>query len=101
MAVKRFDALEHKLSLDQKLKMLYTDRVKPHRPSELVQPPLYWHSPPFLYDDTSTWGCEHPLIPVEELPKTRPVSLTTQVVRVLVEWFVRFSTFDQMVRIIV
>lgn len=69
-------------------------------PSELPRHVLYWSGPQFLYDNPDKWGNDRERLARLELPELRPVTLTVQGTDQPSEWFVCFSSFDRMIRVV-
>jgi hypothetical protein len=69
-------------------------------PSELPRFRLYWHGPRFIYDAPDEWGRDRDRLPCSELPEVRLVSLATQLNDPPLEWFTRFSSYDNMIRVV-
>ncbi|XP_050064202.1 uncharacterized protein LOC126553053 [Aphis gossypii] len=69
-------------------------------PSELPHHQLYWSGPPFLRDPSHEWGSDIPRLPVAELPEVKSVSLTVCLTATTVEWFTRFSSYDELIRVV-
>lgn len=73
-------------------------------PTELVNHKLYWHGPDILRLPLEEWQTEAPGIPVDQLPECQTVTpsvLVTELTDPLEhEWFTRFSSFVQMIRIV-
>ncbi|XP_060870209.1 uncharacterized protein LOC132944717 [Metopolophium dirhodum] len=68
-------------------------------PSELSVHALYWSGPTFLKNPSETWSMLVPSVPVEQLPEFKPVSLAVQVTSNK-EWFCRFSSFLNMIKVV-
>lgn len=69
-------------------------------PSELLHHTLYWSGPTFLTHPEDNWqGPLSHLLPEEELPEMKIVSLATQI-DTEVEWLTRFSSYTNMIRVI-
>jgi len=69
-------------------------------PAALAQLELYWRGPPTAYSEPSEWDESRPSLPVCELPELRVVSCAARVDDDGGEWFVRFSNFDRMLRVV-
>eukprot|EP00102_Acyrthosiphon_pisum_P020672 XP_016657882.1 PREDICTED: uncharacterized protein LOC107883053 [Acyrthosiphon pisum] len=68
-------------------------------PDELKRCKLYWRGPTFLQSPVEAWSQEIPQLQLEELPEVKPVCLLTRE-DPPVEWFIRFSSFHQMIRVV-
>ncbi|CAI6362474.1 unnamed protein product [Macrosiphum euphorbiae] len=68
-------------------------------PDELRRCKLYWRGPTFLQSPVEAWSQEIPQLELEELPEVKPVCLLT-CEDPPVEWFIRFSSFHQMIRVL-
>lgn len=69
-------------------------------PSKLSSLYLYWHGPEFIRDDSIHWNVGTQLIPLNELPETRPVSMVIHSDDPPVEWFNKFSSYDHLIRVV-
>lgn len=69
-------------------------------PSELIGLDLYWHGPEFIRDDPLQWNVGTKLIPLDELPETRTVSMVIHSDDTPVEWFHKFSSYDHLIRVV-
>ncbi|KAL4136057.1 hypothetical protein QTP88_007625 [Uroleucon formosanum] len=69
-------------------------------PAALAQLDLYWRGPQIAYGEPSEWDDSRPSLPLCELPELRVVSHAARVDDEDIEWFVRFSSFDRMLRIV-
>ncbi|XP_025193669.1 uncharacterized protein LOC112593492, partial [Melanaphis sacchari] len=69
------------------------------RPSELVKASLYWKGPSFLTSSSDSWPKSVVDLTLDQLPEVKPVCLLTQA-QPLIEWYARFSSFDNMVRVV-
>lgn len=68
-------------------------------PSELPVHALYWSGPTFLKNPIETWSMLVPSVPGEQLPEFKPVSLAAQITS-NEEWFCRFSSFFNMIKVV-
>lgn len=69
-------------------------------PSELPQFALYWSGPRFIKDPPNAWGRDIERLPCSGLPEIRPINLLVQSYDLPSEWFTRFSSYDNMVRVV-
>ncbi|KAE9522064.1 hypothetical protein AGLY_017537 [Aphis glycines] len=70
-------------------------------PSVLSQLDLYWRGPQVVYDDPATWDKSCSLLPLCDLPEIRPVVVCANLtVDEPSEWFIRFSNYDHMLRVV-
>ncbi|XP_022164494.1 uncharacterized protein LOC111029685 [Myzus persicae] len=67
-------------------------------PPELRKCKLYWKGPSFLNFPVETWTQDFSCLSLEHWPETKPVCLVTRV-EPRVEWSLRFSSFNQMIRV--
>ncbi|CAI6360469.1 unnamed protein product [Macrosiphum euphorbiae] len=68
-------------------------------PSDLVEHLVYWSGPAFLKDAVDTWDMSIAVVPIEQLPETKVLSVSVQV-EPEAEWFSRFSSYHNMVRVV-
>lgn len=68
-------------------------------PSDLVKHLLYWSGPAFLKDNVNTWDMSVSVVPIEHLPEAKVISLSVQI-DPEGEWFSRFSSYHNMVRVV-
>lgn len=59
---------------------------------------LYWQGPQFIHDDLANWDETVPSIIIQDLSETWPVALMISIEHAP-EWFERFSSYDQLVRV--
>lgn len=69
-------------------------------PSALPQHQLYWYGLTFLLDPPHEWGSDIDRLPLSELPKVKPTSFTMCLSIVTVEWFTRFSSYDELIHVV-
>ncbi|XP_025191316.1 uncharacterized protein LOC112591650 [Melanaphis sacchari] len=69
-------------------------------PSELPQFMLYWLGPRFIKDLPNEWGRDRDRLPCSDLPEVRSITLLVQSKDPLSEWFTRFSSYDNMIRVV-
>ncbi|XP_025417938.1 uncharacterized protein LOC112688790 [Sipha flava] len=69
-------------------------------PSELPQFTLYWLGPKFIRDHPNEWGRDKDRLPCSDLPEVQPINLLVQSKDPPSEWFARFSSYDQMIRVV-
>jgi len=69
-------------------------------PSVLAHLTLYWSGPTLIYTDMSGWEQMSSPVPVDGLPELKPVVCTTVVDDARAEWFIHFSSFDRMIRVV-
>ncbi|KAF0724709.1 Uncharacterized protein FWK35_00038057, partial [Aphis craccivora] len=69
------------------------------QPSALMQFPLYWYGPQFLRHSEESWDLSPCIMTLEELPETKGVSLAVQI-DTDDEWFTRFSSYTNMLRVV-
>ncbi|XP_050065977.1 uncharacterized protein LOC126555053 [Aphis gossypii] len=68
-------------------------------PSDLVNHVLYWSGPAFLKGTVEAWDMSVAAVPMEQLPEIKVISLSVQI-EPEVEWFSRFSSYHNMVRVV-
>ncbi|XP_008188319.1 uncharacterized protein LOC103310776 [Acyrthosiphon pisum] len=69
-------------------------------PAALARLDLYWRGPQIAYGEPSEWDDSRPSLPLCDLPELRVVSCAARVDNEEREWFVRFSNFDRMLRVV-
>lgn len=69
-------------------------------PRELASFSLYWSGPGFLHESVQQWSLPWTIMSSDQLPEWRTVSLTTTVEPVEDEWFRRFSSYTNMIRVV-
>lgn len=69
-------------------------------PSKLVDLSLYWSGPDFIRNEPQHWDDGTQLMPTDELPEARPVSLVILPDEQPSEWFNTFSSYDRLLRIV-
>jgi len=69
-------------------------------PSELPQFSLYCFGPRFIRDHPNEWGRDKERLPYSDLPEVRPINLLVHSENPPSEWFTRFSSYDNMVRVV-
>lgn len=68
-------------------------------PSALLQFSLYWSGPQFLLHSKETWDLSPCTISLDQLPETKEVCLAAQLASEP-EWFSRFSSYTNMLRVV-
>lgn len=68
-------------------------------PAALEKSTLYWKGPSFLLSPVDSWPKGDVKLTLNELLEVQPVCLLTQT-KVPDEWYARFSSFDQMIRVV-
>lgn len=68
-------------------------------PGDLIRQSLYWSGPDMLRQPLVNRSCDWSQIPVDQLPETKIVSLTTTIDSPTEEWFNRFSSYTRMIRV--
>ncbi|XP_060845770.1 uncharacterized protein LOC132925386 [Rhopalosiphum padi] len=69
------------------------------RPSDIVKSAIYWKGPAYLATSVESWPKGVVSLALDQLPEVKPVCLLTQV-QSPSEWFARFSSFDNMIRVV-
>lgn len=69
-------------------------------PSAFPQHQLYWYGPKFLLDPPREWGSDIDRLPVSELPEVKLPSCAVCETADPVEWFTRFSSYDELIRVV-
>ncbi|KAF0739485.1 Integrase catalytic domain-containing protein [Aphis craccivora] len=69
------------------------------RPSELVKAAIYWNGPAFLTSSIESWPKGVVSLTLDQLPEVKPVCLFVRD-QPPSEWFARFSSFDNMIRVV-
>lgn len=70
-------------------------------PRELSSLSLYWSGPEFLRQALDQWATPWTTIPTDQLPEVTIASLATTSVPDECEWFSRFSSYSNLIRVVV